>query len=222
MKKPRKPIWDKNVGVLYRAGKILMAVSLLPMAAGVIYYIFIVTVPSAVIRDYAKTLFCIIFIVWALLEFFLCYSISVKLLNGFKFRHVAFFFAVILCIVGATYLFPLIPKSVSYPAESDCVILDLPVRGTWLAGQAGASEITNGHIPETNRYAIDILKLGPDGRLCKGEEKNVTDFYSYNEPIFAPADGRVTQIVDSIQSDLIGNMDSDNPGGNYIIMDIGN
>lgn len=220
MKKPRKPIWDKNVGVSYRAGKILMAVSLLPMAAGVIYYIFIVTVPSAVIRDYTKTLFCIIFIVWALLEFFLCYSISVKLLNGFKFRHVAFFFAVILCIASAAYLFPLIPKSVPYPAESDCVILDLPVRGTWLAGHAGASEITNGHT--TNRYAIDILKLGPDGRLYKGEEKNVTDFYSYNEPIFAPADGQVTQIVDSIQSDLIGNMDRDNPGGNYIIMDIEN
>jgi hypothetical protein len=35
------------------------------------------------------------------------------------------------------------------------------------------------------------LKLGPDTRLHKGKEKTVTDFYSYDEPTYAPADGRV-------------------------------
>ncbi|MFC1543102.1 M23 family metallopeptidase [Candidatus Neomarinimicrobiota bacterium] len=219
-KNVRAPIWSKKVGILNRVGKITMAASLFLMAPGVIYLIFIVTIPSAVIRVYAKTLFCIIFSAWILLEIFLCYSISEKLLKGFNFRRIVFFFTVIFCIAIAVYLFPLIPKSLPYPAESDCVILKLPVRGTWLAGQAGASEITNGHL--TNRYAIDILKLGQDGRLYKGREEAVTDFYSYNEPIYAPADGQVTQIVDSIQSDLMGNMDRDNPGGNYIILDIGN
>jgi murein DD-endopeptidase MepM/ murein hydrolase activator NlpD len=58
--------------------------------------------------------------------------------------------------------------------------------------------------------------------MYKGKEKTVTDFYSYMEPLYAPADGWVTQIVDNIESDLIGNMDRDNPGGNYIIMNIGN
>jgi hypothetical protein len=190
------------------------------MTPGIIYYIFIVAPPSAVIRVYAKTVFCIIFSTWAFLEIFLCFSISEKLLMGSKIRRIAFFFTVIICITVAVYLFPLIPKSLPYPAESDCVILKLPVQGTWLTGHAGASEITNGHL--ANRYAIDILKLGPDGRLYKGREEGVTDFYSYNEPIYAPADGRVTQIVNSMQSDLIGYIDRDNPGGNYIIIDIGN
>ncbi|MBA7617359.1 hypothetical protein ES703_24673 [subsurface metagenome] len=219
-KNARLPIWKKEVGILNRVGKLTMAISLFLMAPSIIYFIFIVTIPSAVIRVYAKTLFCIIFITWAFLEIFLCLSISEKLLKGSKFRRITFFFTVLLCVAIAAYLFPLIPKSLPYPAESNCVLLELPVRGMWLAGQAGASEITNGHL--TNRYAIDILKLGPDGRLYKGSEEVVTDFYSYNEPIYAPADGQVTQIVDSIQSDLIGNMDRDNPGGNYIIIDIGN
>ncbi len=219
-KNARVPIWNKNVGILNRVGKLTMAVSLILLAPSVIYFIFIATMPSAVIRVYAKTLFIVIFSAWALLEIFLCHSISEKLLKGSKFRRIAFFLTIILCITIVVYLFPLIPKSLPYPAQSDCVILRLPVRGTWLAGQAGASEITNGHL--TNRYALDILKLGPDGRLYKGKEKTVTDFYSYNEPIYAPADGWVTQIVDGIESDLIGNMDRDNPGGNYIIIDIGN
>ncbi len=219
-KNARVLIWNKNVSILNKAGKLIMAISLLLITSGVIYFIFIVSMPSAVIRVYAKTLFIIIFFTWALLEIFLCNTISEKLLNGSIFRRIVFFFTVIVCIIGAAYLFPLIPRSLPYPAEKECVILDLPVRGLWLAGQAGASEITNGHI--TNRYAIDILKLGRDGRLFKGKEKAVTDFYSYNEAIYAPVDGKITQVVDSMQSDLMGNTDTDHPGGNYIIMDIGN
>jgi hypothetical protein len=219
-KNARVQIWNKEVGILNRLAKATLAVSLLLMAPSVIYFIFIVTVPSAVIRDYAKTLFIIIFSAWTLLEIYLCFTISEKLLKASRFRRLAFFFSVILSITIVVYLFPLIPRSLFYPAESDSVMLELPVRGTWLAGQAGASDITNGHL--TNRYAIDMLKLGPDGRMYKGEEQTVTDFYSYNEPIYAPADGWVTQIVDGIESDLMGNMDEDNPGGNFIIIDIGN
>jgi hypothetical protein len=218
-KNARVTIWNNEVGNLNRVIKLTMAVSLILLAPGIIYFIFIFAMPSAVIRDYAKTLFIIIFSAWVLLEIYLCFSISEKLLKGSWFRRIAFFSAGIACITLAAYLFPLIPKSLFYPTKSDCVILELPVRGTWLAGQAGASGITNGH--STNRYAIDILKLGPDGRMYKGNESAVTDFYSYNEPIYAPADGWVSQIADGIESDLIGNMDEDNPGGNYIIIDIG-
>ncbi len=215
----RIPIWNKKVGGLNRAAKIILAASLLLFTPGVLYFLFIVTLPSAVIRVYAKTLFCIIFSAWALLEIFLCYSISENLLRGFKIKRMAFFLAVIICLIGAAYLFPLIPKSLPYPTESVCVMLDLPVRGTWLAGQAGSSPITNGHL--TNRYAIDILKLGPDGRMYKGKEDMVSDFYSYNEPIYAPADGRVSQVVDGLPSDIMGNRDRDHSGGNLIILDIG-
>jgi murein DD-endopeptidase MepM/ murein hydrolase activator NlpD len=215
----RVPIWNERVSVLNKAGKIITAISLPLMAFGIINFIFIVSVPSVVIRTYAKTFFIITFGTWALLESFLCFSISEKLLTGGIFRRILFFLAAIVCIAGAVRFFPLIPQSWAYPSENDCVILDLPVRGVWLAGHAGASVLTNGHI--TNRYAIDILKLGPDGRLHKGQEENVTDFYSYNEELYAPADGRITEVMDGIQSDLMGNMDKDHPGGNYIIMDIG-
>ena len=220
LKKTRRaPIWNKRVSIVYKIVKVITAISLPLMALGIINFIFIISIPSVVIRLYARTLFIIIFGAWALLELLLSLSISEKLLTGGIFRRILYFLVVVVCIAGAVRFFPLIPQSWAYPSEKDCVVLDLPVRGVWLAGQAGASVLTNGHI--TNRYAIDILKLGPDGRLFMGEEERVTDFYSYGEEIYAPADGRITEVVDGIQSDVMGNMDKDHPGGNYIIMDIG-
>ena len=219
LKKPRTAIWGKDAGILFGAGKTIMALSLLFLVPSLIFYLFIATLPSAVIRVFAKTLFCVVFSAWALLEIILCFSISERLLHGSLWRRSLFYLSVVFCLAGAAVLFPLVPRSLAYPAEADCVILDLPVRGTWLAGQAGAGIVTNGH--SSNRYAIDILKLGPDGRMHKGREKAVTDFYSYDEPIYAPADGRVTQVVDNLESDLVGHMDKDHPGGNIIILDIG-
>lgn len=210
-KNRRVPVWEKGVGILNRVGKLAMALSLFFLAPSVIYFIFVITFPSALIRDYAKTVFLIIFGTWALFETFLCYSISEKLIKGSLFKRMSFFGAVIFCMALVVYLFPLIPKSLSYPGETHCVMLELPVRGTWLAKHAGASDITNDHI--AHPYAIDILKLGPDGRLHKGREEAVTDFYSYNEPVYAPADGKVAQVVDRLEGNLIGN---------YVIIDIGN
>jgi hypothetical protein len=218
--KARVSIWDREVGILTRVSKLTMATALLLLTPGLIYYIFVFAVPSAVIRTYAKTLFIIIFSAWALLEIFLCFSISERLLKGSKPRRLSYFSAVVACIALAAYLFPLIPRSLIYPPASECVTLELPVRGTWIAGQAGASDITNGHL--TKPYAIDILKLGPDGRMFTGDESKVADFYSYDEPVYAPADGCITETVDGVESDLLGTLDEKNPGGNYVIIDIGN
>lgn len=219
-KSARVPIWNNRVGLLNKTAKVITAISLPLLVLGIVNFIFVVSIPSVVIRVYAKTLFIVIFGTWALLEFFLCFSISEKLITGGTFRRILFFLAAIVCIAGMVRFFPLIPQSWTYPSGKDCVILGLPVRGIWLAGHAGASVLTNGHT--TNRYAIDILKLGPDGRLHKGQGESVTDYYSYNEELHAPADGRITEVMDGIESDLIGNMDEDHPGGNYIIMAVGN
>jgi murein DD-endopeptidase MepM/ murein hydrolase activator NlpD len=161
--------------------------------------------------DYAKTLFCIIFSAWAFAEIYLCFTIPEKLLRGSLLRRASFFVAVVFCMVVVIYFVPLIPMSLSYPAEKDCVTVELPVRGTWLARHAGASKITNGHF-SSHRYAVDILKLGPDGGIRRGREKAITDFYSYNEPVYSPAAGTVIKVVNGLEKDLVGN---------YVIIDIG-
>ena len=214
------PIWDPRVGIAYRAGKLALAASLLLLVPGVIYTLSVVILYTAVVREYAEALLYVVLCAWALLEVCFCFSIGKRLLNGPRFRRLAFWGAVLLSLLIAASLSWLIANTLPDPPAEECVVLDLPVRGTWLAGHAGASEITNFHT--THRYAIDVLKLGPDGRLVAGSDLVVTHWYGYGEPVYAPADGQVIKVVDGLPCGPIGNRDLANPGGNHVVIDIGN
>jgi hypothetical protein len=216
----RMPIWDPRVGIAYRAGKLALAASLLLLAPGVIYALSVVILYTAVVREYAKALLYVVLCAWALLEVCFCFSIGKRLLNGSWFRQLAFWSAVLLSLTVAASLTLLIAKTLPYSPPEECVVLDLPVRGTWLAGHAGATKFTNLHT--THPYAIDILKLGPDGRLMDGSDLVVTNWYGYDEPVYAPADGLVVKVVDGLPCGPIGNRDTVNPGGNHVVIDIGN
>jgi len=216
----RVPIWDQHVGITYRAGKLTLAGSLLLIAPGIIYALSVVTLYTAVVREYAKVLLYVLLCAWALLEVYFCFSISIRLLNGPWFMQLVFWGTVLLSLPVATSLTWLIAKTLPYPPTEECVVLDLPVHGTWLAGHAGASEITNFHA--NYRYAVDALKLGPNGRLVDGSDLVVTNWYSYGEPVYAPADGQIVKVVDGFPSRPIGDGDNVNPAGNYIVIDIGN
>ncbi len=219
-KKSRTPIWKKENGFIYKISGLLKAFSLLLMGAGIIYFLFIILIFTAVLHAYVKTLFIVMFSAWALLESYMSLSIPENLPKTSVFRRSLHFLTVVICMAGAVFLFPKTIQSYPFPAESECVLLDLPVRGEWLSGQAGATTMTNAHYK--NRYAIDCLKIGPDGRFFKEDENDVTDFYSYGEPVYAPGDGLITEVMDSFTSDVFGEPDTENLGGNYVILDIGN
>lgn len=216
----RVPIWDPRVGITYRAGKLALAASLLLLALGVIYALSVIILYTAVVRSYAKALLTVLLCAWALLEAGFCLSIGVRLLNGPWFRQLAFWGAVLLSLPIAASLTWLMAKTLPYPPTGECVLLDLPVRGTWLAGHAGATKFTNLHT--THPYAIDVLKLGPDSRLVDGSDLVVTNWYGYDEPVYAPADGQVVKVVDGFPCRPIGDGDRDHPAGNYVVIDIGN
>jgi hypothetical protein len=216
----RVPIWDQRVGIAYRVGKLALAASLLPLALGVIYALSVVILYTTVVREYAKALFYVLLCAWALLEVYFCLSIGIRLLNGPWFRRLAFWGAVLLSLPIAASLSWLIAKTLPSPPAEECVVLDLPVQGMWLAGHAGATTFTNLHT--THPYAIDVLKLGPDGRLMDGSDLVVTNWYGYDEPVYAPADGQVIEVVDGLPCGPIGNRDTVHPGGNHVVIDIGN
>jgi hypothetical protein len=216
----RVPIWDRRVGIAYRAGKLALAASLLLLAPGVIYVLSVVILYTAVVREYAKALLTVLLCAWALLEVYFCTSIGTRLLDGPWFRRLAFWGTVLLSLPIAASLSWLIANTLPYPPAEACVVLDLPVRGTWLAGHAGASKFTNLHT--AHPYAIDVLKLGPDGRLVDGSDLVVTNWYGYGEPVYAPADGQVVKVVDRLPCGPIGNGDTVHPAGNHVVIDIGN
>jgi murein DD-endopeptidase MepM/ murein hydrolase activator NlpD len=78
--------------------------------------------------------------------------------------------------------------------------------GGWLAsdgcctagGHVSALYGLGGKLQAAERYAIDWIKIGPDGRIFHGDPAVLTNWYGYGAPLLAAADGVVTKARDGL------------------------
>ena len=72
--------------------------------------------------------------------------------------------------------------------------LHFPVEGTWWAIQGG--DWSDFHKTEvySQPYAIDLVKLGPDNQPYRGNGRSLTDHYSWDQPVYATAGGKVAYV----------------------------
>lgn len=81
--------------------------------------------------------------------------------------------------------------------------------------------VLNGNPQLSQRFAVDFIKLGPNG-LFSGDPNDNRSFYSYGQKIFAVSDATIIRAVDGFPDNIPGkfpsNTNLDNVGGNYIIM----
>lgn len=86
-----------------------------------------------------------------------------------------------------------------YPPESHQVLLAPPFEGAWVAVGAGATARTNHHNRiDSQRFAIDMAKACPDGRLFRGEGRALEESCTYGATILAPSAGVVVHAVDGL------------------------
>ena len=77
------------------------------------------------------------------------------------------------------------------------------------------------------RFAIDWMRLGPDGRLFHASDKSNANFYGYGAEVLAVADARVSDVKDGLPenngvTELSGrSITLDTPFGNYVMLDLG-
>jgi biotin carboxyl carrier protein len=77
------------------------------------------------------------------------------------------------------------------------------------------------------RYAIDWVKVGADGRTFHGDEHNNKSYYAYDAEIHAVADGTIIEVKDGIPENLPNSgkiaapISSDTLAGNHIIENLG-
>jgi murein DD-endopeptidase len=117
-------------------------------------------------------------------------------------------------------------------------VLRPPLRGaSWVAFNAfsnGSSpdhrrafNAIDGRIHIAQRFAIDWMRLGSDGRLSHGDSKSNANFYDYGAEVLAVADGRVSDLKDGLPDNVGSNERSsrvitlDNMYGNYLTLDLG-
>ena len=113
------------------------------------------------------------------------------------------------------------------------VVLGPPLQGNnWAAWNNTDSSPHSRNIEEFDgvvriplRFAIDWLRLGPDGLEYSGDFDNNADHHAYGADLLAVADGTIEAVTDGVPENVPGKRPTsitlDTRGGNLVILDIG-
>lgn len=121
--------------------------------------------------------------------------------------------------------------------DPDVTVLGPPLSGkSWTVvngccepggAHRGTSLAVNGEIHYAQRFAIDWMQLDADGRLFRGEGKNLKDYAGYGAKVIAVADGTVVETLDTLDEQVAGDLPDpktitlENVDGNHIVLDLG-
>lgn len=99
----------------------------------------------------------------------------------------------------------------------------MPIEEKWFTFWGGTNEILNYHYPyESQRYAYDLVVM-KDNQTFEGNDAVNESYYAYEKPVVAPADGVVVDVEMNVQDNVpVGQMNEQEPYGNYVIIDHGN
>jgi murein DD-endopeptidase MepM/ murein hydrolase activator NlpD/urea transporter len=94
--------------------------------------------------------------------------------------------------------------------------LTLPFLGEWLCSQ-GYNDGGPTHQGDWAQ-ALDFVVADADGRTYAGTGLALTDYFAYNKPILAPADGVVEEVVQHIDDNAIGEVNLRQNWGNTVVL----
>ena len=99
--------------------------------------------------------------------------------------------------------------------------LRLPFKGRWFIVQGGDTPNVNQHMElRAQWFGIDFAKLGgPTKRELSIESPSrLEHFFSWGEPVLAPADGEIITVVNDLPDNELGIKDKGNPAGNHVVI----
>ncbi len=119
-------------------------------------------------------------------------------------------------------------------AKREPVVLSPPLAGpNWLNANSccdmtphrTALNPIDGQIWAAERFAIDYLQLGPDGRISTGEPTDVNSYPYFGADILAVGDGPVVSTLDGLVEQVPGTATTgltlEQYGGNHVVQDLG-
>jgi len=92
---------------------------------------------------------------------------------------------------------------------------NLPFIGQWTVTQGYDGSIT--HKDDWSK-ALDFMILDSELKSYSGKGNTLENFYCYNKPVLAPADGYVQEIADYIEDNEIGDINLEQNWGNTIVI----
>jgi murein DD-endopeptidase len=127
-------------------------------------------------------------------------------------------------IEGVLPVDPRAPIAIGFPLPS----------GRWVAANGPSNtsdhrrslQVVDGRARIAQRYAIDWVKLGPDGRLFHDDKASNANWYDFGTDVLAVADATVSAAHDGVPENepsdkLAVPITLETIGGNYLILDLG-
>lgn len=100
--------------------------------------------------------------------------------------------------------------------SSQKTVLSLPFWGEWKVTQAYFDSETHKGL---DGYALDFKIVDFDDKTYQGLGLNLTDYYCFQRPVSAPADGVIVAVENDIADNPIGTTNKVKNWGNYVIID---
>ncbi len=102
--------------------------------------------------------------------------------------------------------------------QADGLQFYLPFVGEWKVTQGNHGEITH---REQWAYAWDFEITDEQGSKYRGDGQSTKDFYCYGKPILASAAGWVANYIDGIEDNPIGQINTRENWGNFVVLNHG-
>lgn len=98
----------------------------------------------------------------------------------------------------------------------------MPIRDKWFVFWGGTNEFDNYHYAyENQRYAYDLVRV-INGVTYEGTNLINENYFAFGKDIVAPLNGKVVEVVDGIKDNVPGEMNEQDPAGNYIVIEHSN
>jgi hypothetical protein len=123
------------------------------------------------------------------------------------------------------------PRAVAPPLKGDNWVAFNGCCGTGWPHRPSLSTFS-GRLDNSQRFAIDWIRLDEQGRVYDGDRTDNKSYVSYGEDVYAVADGTVTSTLDTVEAGIPGTLPANDPvlapkitienvDGNNIIIDLG-
>jgi len=100
--------------------------------------------------------------------------------------------------------------------------LELPFNTSWYVVWGGHNLADNYHASlRDQRFAIDVLQID-NSSTHTGSGLHNADYYCYGDTIYAPANGQVVEMKNSVPENIPRQTNTNELFGNYVIIDHGN
>jgi peptidase M23-like protein len=135
---------------------------------------------------------------------------------------------VFLNILIFSYIFTLVGcrKDEEAPSEylnyETITELELPFTNEWFVVWGGHTLEENYHASLVDqRFAFDVVQI-ENGSTFMGNGTQNEDYYCFADTLFAPGNGQVVEMENSIDENIPGETNTEKLFGNYVIIDHGN